>query len=59
MPDTPLSRASPLPHWSGGNSTIFSATRFPVGAGLPAKAAAGSRSSLPDTPLSRASPLPQ
>ena len=40
-------------------ATIFSATKTPVGAGLPAKAPAHSKSSSPVTPLSRASSLPQ
>ncbi len=40
-------------------ATIFSATQIPVGAGLPAKAPAHSKSSSPVTPLSRAGSLPQ
>ncbi|KAB2527623.1 hypothetical protein F8N49_03105 [Pseudomonas sp. GXM4] len=40
-------------------ATIFSATKIPVEAGLPAKAPAHSTSSSPVTPLSRAGSLLQ
>jgi hypothetical protein len=59
LPDTPSSRASPLPQGFAFVPTSAFHRRSIVGVSPLAKGPAHSTSMLPDTPLSRASPLPQ